>query len=178
MYTFNDLYYHNTLGADHGQFHKILALDPGETTGVAFLYVPSTQETAEPTLSCLIQLPTKKLDWQSYMHLDNLILKVQSDILVVEDYRIFSWKRDQHVWSELHTPKLIGMIIALAFQHKIPITFQTPQQAKGFCTDIRLKAWGFYSPSHRHSNDAVRHAIYYALFGGRNKIVAFGESHV
>ena len=126
MYTFQELYYHNTQGIRRGQFRNILALDPGETTGAAFLHIPSNGDIA---LSGLQQISTKELNWQTYTNLYNLICKVHPDIIVVEDYRVFSWKRDQHIWSALHTPKLIGLIIALSLQQRIPITFQTPQQA-------------------------------------------------
>jgi hypothetical protein len=31
--------------------------------------------------------------------------------------------------------------------------------AKGFATDDKLKAWGFWQPGQRHARDAIRHAL-------------------
>jgi hypothetical protein len=37
-------------------------------------------------------------------------------------------------------------------------------QAKGFVTDEKLKAWGFYQKGVRHARDSIRHACYFLLF--------------
>lgn len=164
----------DSIGLDKGKNLPILAFDPGETTGVVALNFDEVGQKIVPIH--ISQVRTPALDADTYRILDKLISDVSPTVLVIEEYRVFNWKRDQHIWSELHTPKLIGMIIAVAMRYGIPYTYQTPQVAKGFCTDQRLKDWNLYVPANRHAMDAMRHAIYYLLFGGKAKIVP-GEVH-
>ena len=84
--------------------------------------------------------------------------------VVMEDYKVYGWKTDQHAWAALHTPKFIGSIVALCYIHQIPYHMQMAQQAKGFCSDEKLEGWGYYDRGMRHARDAVRHGCYYTLF--------------
>jgi len=165
--SFDALCSRGTLGVKRGRYNKILAFDPGETTGTVLLNVENPKQVS---LTHAEQLDTSRLSAKTFSILHKCIEVADPEFIVIEDYRVFSWKRDQHVWSALHTPKLIGMLISLACLYHIPYGFQTPQVAKGFCTDKRLRDWGFYIPGHRHANDAIRHAVCYALFGATLKI--------
>ena len=138
---------------------RLLVFDPGETTGVAFFtggYV----------------IFANQFDTKNRNHFPNqftrLIERFAPNRVLIEDYRVYSWKRDQHSWAELHTPKLIGHMEAACVTCSIPYSMQMAQQAKGFCTDEKLKEWGLYAPSLRHARDAIRHGCYYLLFNGGN----------
>jgi len=64
------------------------------------------------------------------------------------------------------TTRVIGCIETLCIVNGIhDITKQPAHIAKSFCTDKKLKDWGFYQKAHRHANDAIRHGAYYLLFG-------------
>ena len=134
----------------------VLSLDPGETTG-ACKFVGNAPAWIE-------QIPTGLIP-QMAVSLCDLILTNKPDVLVVEDYRVYKWKTDSHAWAGLHTPRLIGMIEFFAFTQGIPLVKQSAQVGKGFCTDERLKEWGFYKPGKRHAVDAVRHACQFLMFG-------------
>ena len=138
----------------------ILALDPGETTGVARFHYNKTSEIwhmypsqlATPDIPSFIQLMQSQLD------------QYNPAIIVMEDYRVYSWKTKDHAWSDLHTPKIVAAMEVLCLQQNIPLHKQMAQQAKGFCTNDKLKQWGFYQPGQRHAVDAIRHGCYFLLF--------------
>lgn len=140
----------------------ILAFDPGETTGVALLH--RTQTTIHVRSW---QIQTSDLI-SAHEIVKPIIAEKDNDIVVCEDYKVYGWKTQQHSWSSLHTPKLIGTISSLCADSNIPLRMQMAQQVKYFCTDEKLRYWGVYNSGNRHANDAVRHAVYYFLFGGSN----------
>lgn len=147
-------------------------IDPGETTGwAAFVLSSENQFLPRIHLDSCGQEDTGTI--RDVTSLGDLI--EGSDILVVEDYRVYSWRASQHTWSPLHTAKLIGAIEALYWlsrreyssdnpAHHMPIVFQMAVEAKDFCTDEKLTEWGFYQRGQRHARDAIRHGCRYLLF--------------
>lgn len=133
---------------------RLLAVDPGETTGWALF--------ANLDLVDCGQIPTK-LDPAG--ELEKLLDKTQPLVVVAEDYRIYKWKAKQHTGSDLFTPRLLGALDLLCHQRGIPLYLQMAQLAKVFCTDDKLKHWGFYKKGQRHARDAIRHGCYWLVFG-------------
>lgn len=138
---------------------KILALDPGETTGVCTLELALDKVSLKNTG----QLDTKTVPVGA-TNIARLIAITQPTVLIVEDYKVYGWKSDSHAWAELHTPKLIGAIEYIAYTINLPMTKQSAQVGKAFCTDEKLKEWGFYQVGYKHANDAIRHACQAMLF--------------
>ncbi len=136
----------------------VLALDPGVTTGYAVL---SNDELADygQHKNDDVALAAR--------FIDELMVKWEPRVVVVEDYRVYSWKQKQHAWSDLHTARLIGAIelVVQLRPMNIALVKYPASSAKGFCTDERLMEWGYYQKGLRHARDAIRHACYYALFG-------------
>lgn len=135
---------------------RLLALDPGETTGWAlFASAKLTQhgEIAGSNLEVMIQVA-------------DLIRRFMPRAVVCEGYRIYSWKKDQHTWSDLFTPRLIGVIeyVCASNSPTVPLYFQMAGTAKGFCTDDKLKQWHYYKAGQKHARDAIRHGCYWLLF--------------
>jgi len=138
---------------------NLVCFDPGETTGFAAF--------EDQVLSRANQIPTH--DMPSAVELIFKELRCydpKETHVVIEDYRVYGWKTEQHAFAELHTPKLIGALVAICTILGLPYTLQMAQQAKGFCTDAKLRAFGFYNMTKgmRHSRDAIRHGMYYQLF--------------
>jgi len=133
---------------------RVLALDPGETTGIAYFEGPTLkiyQQIKEPTVELAAS------------HLKDVIELYKPDIVVMEDYRVYSWKTKDHAWNSLHTSRLIGAVEYVCFERRVPLWKQMAQMPKGFCTDDKLRALGYYVGG-KHARDAVRHGLYYLLF--------------
>ena len=138
----------------------VMAFDPGETTGVAVM------TNLEMTYSCQLITPTQ---FTGIHEIKKIIETHKPNMIICENYRIYGWATKQHQWAELHTPKLIGCIVCLAVLKGVPIQFQMAVEGKGWVTDQKLKAWGFYERGEKHARDAMRHACYYLLFGDKPK---------
>jgi hypothetical protein len=140
----------------------IIGLDPGETTGVAIFHRLSFINT--------FQMNTSIIEW-GVDHIQELIKEHWRDhhptqvVVVIEDYRIYSWKANEHKWAGLLTPRLIGVTECLCRLHKIRLVKQSAQTGKAFMTDEKLKQFGFYKEGLQHGRDATRHAAQFLLFG-------------
>lgn len=144
----------NKLPEDH---RRVLALDPGETTGFAYFMDRELITSGQlPTGSTLRAVPILE---------GEIFDEFSPDVIVCEEYRIYQWRAKHHAGSDLHTARLIGVIECLCVQQHIPIRKQSAHIAKEFCTDAKLKDWGMYVAGQRHARDAIRHACYYQIFG-------------
>lgn len=136
---------------EHYTTRNIIALDPGETTGFAHWDGARFE---------LMQFETKDVG-EAYGLLDDIVTLYKPDHIRAEEYRVYGWMADQHSWSVLHTPQLIGAIKALAYQKGIPLSFKLAQHAKALWNDDNLKRSALYSPGQKHARDALRHACLY-----------------
>ena len=133
----------------------LIAVDPGETTGYAVFIDTRLDHYAQVSADDI---------WGAAKWLETFIKKYNPKVVVVEDYRVYSWRAKQHTWSDLFNPRLIGGREVLFGMHDVPLIKQQPQVAKGFCTDDKLKSWGFWMKGQPHVRDAIRHGCYYILF--------------
>lgn len=138
---------------------RILAFDPGETTGVA-CFISSAHHT-ELILGTEISTYPVSHGTTNIGHLFSVFKPTH---VVFETYRIYKWKTDDHAWNEVHPVKVIGLIEHICAQHGIVPVGQTAQIAKQFCTDEKLEQWGLYTKGLKHCRDAMRHATYMMLF--------------
>jgi hypothetical protein len=149
--------------------HPIIALDPGETTGVA--------EFDGDTTITVYQKATKDIgesyDWLARRLVEGPDIQFKMGDqpwpgsfahLRVEDYRVYEWKASDHAWSPVHTIRWIGAIQVAAHLSDTPISFCMAQHAKGFWTDQKLNHFGINPKGLKHGRDALRHLLYYMLF--------------
>jgi hypothetical protein len=142
---------------------RVLAFDPGETTGWAVFH--RTTENTE-----LIDAG-QATTWPLKVGVENfntLFQQFSPNIIVYESYHIYSWKANQHKNSEVATIQVVGCLQTLAIQNVLPYTAQTAQIGKTFVNDAKLEDWGLWIPGLRHARDAIRHGCYYILFGEPN----------
>jgi len=137
---------------------SILSFDPGHTTGWAYFQGTSLMECG--------QIETKAIE-SAVPQIGKLFLKTNPGIVIAEDYRVYKWKRDEHIGSDLLTSRIIGCIeTIIALQLNPPfLVKQGANVGKSFCSDDKLKAWGFFRPTQRHAMDAIRHGAHFILFG-------------
>jgi hypothetical protein len=129
---------------------RLLALDPGGTCGWAYF-----------ENGYLIKAGQIDGSWKPIMR---LMKRLAPTLIVMENYVIYEWKLKQHSMSDVPTLQLIGQIKMACDIMKIPLHLQTAQKAKQFCTDTKLKQWGFYFERYKHANDAIRHGCSYMLW--------------
>ena len=132
----------------------IMGIDPGETTGVAVFL--------EDNLINASQLPTCDLSLNSINLILDYIKEHKPHLILLEDYFIYATKSDYHKGNQLHTAKLIGMIITLCHFNEIPFILQLASKGKQI-KDVHLKEWDFYSKGKKHSRDAMRHVLFYIV---------------
>lgn len=131
----------------------LVALDPGNTTGVA-TFKNGVFHSGE-------EIDTSTIE----KGIDNLLPLIQdAQHIVYESYRVYKWKAQDHVHNDLHTSQLIGCIRTLSYLNLISCTSQTAQVAKQFVTDEKLKTWNLWIKGRKHARDAIRHGCYYLLF--------------
>lgn len=140
---------------------RLLSLDPGHTTGFAIFH--------GTTLVKADQIDTKPEEQQpleiTLTNLMDLFTIYSPEEVVFEDYRIYAWRAKHHANSEVHTVRLIGMIMTLCLQHGLQSFKQSASIAKSFATNAKLEEWGLYQPGYKHANDAIRHGCYFIAFG-------------
>lgn len=136
---------------------QLVAIDPGETTGICRFEGPNLVDarqlvTDEPGIGA-----ARVRDYINESH---------PEYVIMESYRVYAWKTEDHTWNSMHTSQLIGAIKYLCSEMRpsIPVVMQSAQIAKGFVTDDKLKAWGLWIKGQKHARDAIRHAVYYLLF--------------
>lgn len=137
----------------------LLALDPGETTGVCYKPWDSDQ-------LWLMQWDTKDVG-QSFMQLVDFLEKFEPGHIRYEDYKVYSWKAADHANASLHTPQWIGAIRAASSLADIPYSCKMAQQPKGWWTDEKLKRVGMYNAGLKHARDALRHMLFMLCFPNR-----------
>jgi len=145
----------------------VLALDPGETTGWSVLDVDisgsgSVQLVAQGQFaSWPLELGLKGLT--------ELLDVYRPNFVVFEAYHVYSWRLNEHTFSEVPTIQLIGMIKTLTLQRALKFGEQTAQTGKAFFTDDRLKKFGIFFEGQKHARDSLRHACQFITFGLKDK---------
>lgn len=138
----------------------LLALDPGETTGWALF------ETNKYGQADLVKCGQQKT-WPFDFAVGGLttLLESKPNSMVYETYHIYAWLLKEHEWSAVATLQIIGCAMTLCHHRNIPVWGQSASIAKTFCTDQKLRSWGFWQDGQKHARDAIRHGCYYLLFG-------------
>lgn len=127
----------------------ILCLDPGGTTGWAFVHYTDTEE---PFVSISGQISgglVGFLHWYKKVGFGWQETVCESFIL-----------RPGVHGADITPAYIIGALEALQFNNKSKMTQQAPSQKK-LCDDDALKRLGLYQPGKPHTNDAIRHGIIY-----------------
>jgi len=128
-----------------------LALDPGDTTGIA-VFSGTELVHAEEVMG-------------DHATMAGLFNRFQPTVVVAEEYRIYETHARVHIHSTVPTLRLIGGIEMLCHLSAIPLYMYGAGRHKPFSTDDKLKAWGFYQNTYRHANDAIRVGMYHIIFG-------------
>lgn len=133
---------------------KYLGIDPGESNGLA-AYDESAKLIWMKTvgLSRLTDFLSKKVEFAT------------GAFFIIEDYMVYPNKAQQHIYSNLATPRAIGRLEAFAEERGIKIVKQ-----KAAIKSIGYKYIGKKPPTHSdptsHVQDANVHAVYWLVNNG------------
>ena len=130
---------------------RVLALDPGKTTGFA-------QGRIDDGLMIVSSGQLEYSPFQLY-----LAMKLAEPTHLV--YESFEFRRHARDKLELYSCELIGIIKMFAEETECDIKPQTAAQGKAHFTDAKLKSALIYKPNKPHANDAVRHLLQWFQFG-------------
>ncbi len=123
-----------------------LALDPGVTTGWAYLVDGRVKGCGQLEQS------------DKLSRVFHLLTTFEPEVIVCET---FTYQRRDKV--DL-TPKMVEGVIRLwAELEGAALFMQTPAMAKKFFSDNKLKALGLWRTNQRHAMDAMRHLMYYLV---------------
>jgi hypothetical protein len=127
----------------------ILALDPGKTTGYAWL--DSSGAFGYGEIEGRFAVYSALRQWAA--------AGARPEIVIEE----FTVRGETHKMSRQPDPwAIIGYVEGLCDQHGWSFDTQTPGQAKGFATDDKLRAMGWEATTKGgHARDAARHLLTY-----------------
>ena len=129
---------------------RILAFDPGGTTGYAVLIDDKDDK-----------IDTGILEGEHHHPLLNFLHDWAPETIV---YERFDYRRNKK-HAELDSVEYIGVIKMYGQMTNCPIIEQPQLKGqKGFWTDDKLKELELYTPNITHPNDAVRQLLYYITF--------------
>lgn len=135
----------------------LMAIDPGQTTGYCVF------NDGDLFTNGIIPW-TETSGWDLII---DKIHGVNPAVIILEDYRLYASKTNAQIGSQMNTVRIIGAIDMVAHRYHIPVVKQMAVVAKPFCTDDKLREWGFWTGINRHARDSIRHACYFLLFGDK-----------
>lgn len=144
----------------------VIAFDPGETTGWAWFHDYQLVDCGQFQTGNVYGAYTAFLSLFESIHHQGFDLDTGNVRCVIEDYRIYRHKLEDHTFSSVYTIKVVGMAELVCVQNNIPYKLTLAQHAKKFSTDKKLEAWNYWQTGQRHARDAIRHATFYIMCHG------------
>lgn len=142
---------------------RILAIDPGHTTGIALK--DFNEKFFEPPYT---SMPVGFFSTVKEIH--RLINAYFLDLIVVEKFTINAATAKKTTAGSNEAIEIIGATKFMNFyfnggdlDDNIGVEEQKPVDAKNFCTDEKLRRIGWYKPGKDHARDAMRHLLLAAV---------------
>ena len=129
----------------------ILAIDPGGTTGIAYLAHDGQFGTGQ-----LANGFDGFADWMTEQYWEAF------DAIVIENFIPRPGAKSQQL-DALH---IIGAVKFMCRKHGVPLIIQSPANAKSFSTNDKLTAAGWYTVGEDHGRDAARHLLVFLIQHG------------
>jgi hypothetical protein len=147
---------------------RVIAFDPGGTTGWSVIGVPyesvfGDEKGSVAEFDCGEFNGTENDQVIAMCRLardmDDPDASPATPALVTEDFNLHT----QSMAKEALSPVRINAALEFAVEHGFAtfsnLFYQAPSLAKSTATDERLRIWDLYDASSRHARDATRHAI-------------------
>lgn len=133
---------------------KVLAIDPGMTTGLAYGVIT----TGKPMV---ITTDQKKM---THIELWHEIVSQMPEWVVCED---FEYRNKSRTGLILYSLELIGVceLYAAMSDNECTLWRQKASVGKGYYSDAHLRKHGVYVRGRPHGMDALRHLLHWYTFG-------------
>lgn len=140
---------------------RVLALDPGGTTG----WATYTARVVVDPFTNAVEYKDEgwncgQLAGEHHSELWKLLLDNQS-----HDYQLvcerFEYRNTARSGLVLDSREYIGVTKLFAQQRRLPLTLQNASEAKGFVRDSHLKRLALWSSGNPHAMDAMRHLLFW-----------------
>ena len=119
---------------------RILAFDPGETTGWCYLDTDRSETLSQG------EFPT-------YTGLCGVLAKTAPDLVIIERFLLYPWSAKRLKWNKLVAVQVIGVIKFLCEEQLIPYILRNASVAKSVQLRQPLES--------KHATDAFRHILAY-----------------
>lgn len=141
---------------------RIVALDPGGTTGYAIRYengkIDVDQYQTNHPEGLLELYEVIKYEWPN--------------VIVMERFQFrYGGGRAKVVLTPVEVIGVVKLLVAELNRNEVPIKLfeQTPSQGKGLWTDDKIQRLNLWTPNKRHAMDAMRHLLYYEVVTEKNR---------
>jgi len=138
---------------------KIIAVDPGVTTGVAWA---DFSEEGIPELHTSMPKGFEAA-CTLFERFGGSPYRSNFDLLVIERFSITAKTATKTREGSNLAIELIGVAKWVALQCGLKVEEQSPADAKNFASDMKLRKLGWYTPGPDHARDATRHLLLAAV---------------
>jgi hypothetical protein len=134
----------------------ILALDPGKTTGYAFI-----QNEPRGCDTIVNQIYTGECN--SLSDVSSLLQLLQPAVVICESFKLYPWKAAAQSWGIMPAPEVIGVVKLWCSQHRTTLVMQAPTVKS---TAQRKFDISLLCLVGQHRKDAVLHLLYWSYTDG------------
>jgi hypothetical protein len=136
---------------------RVIALDPGETTGWALYRGDAAEGTSKFTCGQIGP-------YEHHNELDILLGHMQGEGEYTIVCERFEYRNNSRAGLNLMSREYIGVAKRFVQERReVEYVMQSAAQAKGFVQDRHIKKLGLWSPGDKHAMDAYRHLLYYLV---------------
>jgi len=126
---------------------RIMSFDPGESTG--WIFVDGGRLRGGTVV-------------KDFQEIENLINFYNPEVVVYESFRLYPGKANSMVWNDFYPVQVIGVILFICQQKKIP-TVEQAASVKKFSGGLDQRWIDCKDPKTEHTKDAYLHLKYYLL---------------
>lgn len=143
---------------------NVISFDPGAktkgtgTTGIAYALDLDLNKAMQGQE---IQVETSLYKGGAiYRRINTLLTRMDWDVVIIENYRIYKKELEHHVWDEVRTARIIGALEYVCKMERIPIVMQGAYQIKdrNYPDDLTIKGRNV-----SHTRDAWHHLYIWYL---------------
>lgn len=163
------------------EFFTVVAVDPGQTTGMARATVVVETVMVEGVPAALAQsmkfgkfytcqVPTvpggdglvirelrSVTDQMQWIHMLDSVSGYRVDEVVIEDFLLRQRTMDRSLLSPVRLTAMLHGALMSDERIDVRTCLQQPSSAKSVVNDERLKKWGMWTIGKQHARDACRH---------------------